>query len=159
MAVGRPSSYTAEIGETIFEQMVEGRSLRAICRDEEMPDFSTVKRWLRKDDAFRAQYARAREDQADTYLDEIIEIADDDGQDRIERQREHKGTGTWVENSEYINRSRTRIDARKWFMSKMAPKKYGDKVEVEHGGKDGQPIAFTWLPIDDRAAESSDDER
>ena len=130
--VGRSSSYTDEIATTICERLASGESLRTIALDEAMPDERTIYRWLEKNEGFRQQYARAREMQAEAMLEEIIEIADDGRNDWMER-RGSEDAG-WVANGEHIQRSRLRVDARKWAMSKLAPKKYGDKVEVEHSG-------------------------
>nr|WP_175982565.1 terminase small subunit protein [Caballeronia zhejiangensis] len=94
-----------------------------------MPDQTTVYRWLREREDFRQQYARAREDQAEHYLDEIIAISDDSSRDTIH------GEDRDIPNSEWIARSRLRVDARKWAMSKLAPKKYGDKLDVTSGGE------------------------
>ena len=82
---------------------------------------------------FSTQYARAREAQAEHYIDEIIEISDDSmldtemGEDGIERT-----------NHEVVARARLRVDTRKWAMSKLAPKKYGDRIT--HGGDPDAPI-------------------
>lgn len=85
---------------------------------------------------FRQQYVRAREDQAELMLDEIIEIADDTSADTITKE-DGDGNSYEVANTEWINRSRVRIDARKWAMSKLAPKKYGDKLELGGTGAGG----------------------
>lgn len=110
---GRPSKYTKALGALICERMCDGESLRKICEDRDMPSRSMVFRWLERDEAFRDQYARAREAQADKYADELVDIADE---------------GT----NENANIIRLRMDARKWAASKMAPKKYGDKLTNEH---------------------------
>jgi hypothetical protein len=91
-------------------------------------------RWLAQHAEFRDQYAGAREAQADYYAEEILEIADDGSNDWMERN------GKVVEDHEAINRSRLRVDTRKWLIARMAPKKYGDRVVAEHVGKDGGPI-------------------
>lgn len=129
--MGRPSTYGPEIADLICVRLAEGQTLREICRDEAMPGLSTVFRWLGDHEAFRDQYARAREAQADAWADEIIEIADDGTNDWVERD------GREAVNGDHIQRSKLRVDARKWLMSKAAPKKYGDKVALEHAGKDG----------------------
>jgi len=85
-----------------------------------MPDKSTVFRWLAKHDAFRDQYARAQEDRAAAMAEDILEIADDEAIADVQR-------------------AKLRVDTRKWLMSKMSPKKYGDKVAVG-GDKDMDPI-------------------
>jgi DNA-binding phage protein len=131
--VGRPSSYSPELAETICDRIAEGESLRAICASEGMPGTTTVKRWLRNNEEFRAQYVRAREEQAEHYLDEIMEIADDGSNDYMTIV---KGDVTYnVENKEVTSRSKMRIDTRKWAMSKLAPKKYGDKLDITSGGE------------------------
>jgi hypothetical protein len=140
---GRPSSYTSETATFICEQLAEGKSLREICRTEEMPSKSSVMRWLASNTEFRDHYARARELQAEHYLDEIVEIADDGTNDWIIRQNEDGSVDERADH-EHISRSKLRVDARKWLMSKMAPKKYGDKIMQEHSGPDGGPI-----PIND----------
>lgn len=145
---GRPTDYTAEIADAICMRLAAGESLRGICRDDGMPDASTVFRWLASQAEiyapFREQYARAREVQADALVDEILEISDDGTNDWMERQSEaEKGAGVsngWVLNGEHVQRSRLRVDSRKWFASKVAPKRYGDKIQNEHTGADGGPV-------------------
>ncbi len=131
--MGRPSDYGPEITGTICDRLSAGETLRAICRDEDMPDQTTVFRWLRQHDEFRQQYAQARETQADTWADEIVEIADDGSNDWVARNHGEDDDG-WRVNGEHIQRSRVRIDTRKWLMAKSAPKKYGDKIEHDHRG-------------------------
>lgn len=142
--LGRPSDYTQETADIICSRIAAGESLRTICLDDEMPGQSTVFRWLESRLDFREQYARAREAQADFYADEIIKISDDGSNDWMERRSEaEKGAGVntgWVLNGEHVQRSRLRVDARKWYASKVAPKKYGDKLISEHSGPDGGPI-------------------
>lgn len=144
---GRPSKFTSDLGDTICERLAEGRSLRGICLDDDMPDARSVFRWLAgetKDkslEQFRQQYARAREIQADTLVDEILEISDDGTNDWMERQYGDDAPVGWQVNGEHIQRSRLRVDSRKWFASKVAPKKYGDKT-VLAGDKDN-PVAIT----------------
>jgi SpoVK/Ycf46/Vps4 family AAA+-type ATPase len=111
--MGRPSKFSQEIVEAVCERIANGESLRAICMDASMPAMSSVFKWLSEDEAFSDQYARAREAQADTHFDEIVHIADTE---------------------EDPQRARVRIDARKWTAGKQRPKKYGDKLNVEHEG-------------------------
>lgn len=133
--MGRSSEFTPEKGALICNRIADGESLRAICRDEGMPDKATVLRWLAANEHFRDQYARAREAQADHFADEILEISDDATNDYMMRKR-----GDDVEtvvDHEHISRSKLRVDARRWLMSKMAPKKYGDRQEVNLKVTDG----------------------
>jgi hypothetical protein len=140
VSTGRPSDYTAEITETICARLAAGESLRTICADEAMPAQSTVYLWLTKHSEFSEQYARAREVQAETLVDEILEISDDGRNDYMLRQGEGEETLAYRLNGEHVQRSRLRVDSRKWFASKVAPKKYGDKVLQEHSGPGGGPI-------------------
>jgi hypothetical protein len=145
--MGRPSRYSAKLVELICGRLASGESLRSICRDEELPHMATVMNWLGKESTFREQYALAREVQAEYLVDEIVEIADDGVNDYMEkRDAEGKIIG-WRENGEFIQRSRLRVDARKWAASKLAPKKYGDKIQNEHAGPDGGPIPI--MEVDD----------
>jgi hypothetical protein len=139
--IGRPSSFSQTIADAICERLADGESLRAICDDKGMPDKATVFRWLadQKHEAFREQYARARESQADTLADEILTIADDARNDWMERNG--GDSAGWSENGEAIRRSQLRIDARKWLAGKLRPKKYGEKLNHEHTGADGGPTS------------------
>jgi hypothetical protein len=135
--IGRPSDYSAEMADTICERIADGESLRAICRDDKMPSTAAVCRWLAQHQSFREQYAHARETQADALFDEMLDIADDGSNDWMERNGKNGERG-WVENGEALQRSRLRVDARKWMASKLQPKKYGDKIT--HGGDPTSPV-------------------
>lgn len=139
--IGRPSKYSQDLGTKICTRLAQGESLRQICMDENMPDKSTVLRWLFDEDKkeFCDQYARAREIQAENWADEILEIADDSTNDWVDRESKDGGTYQAVD-QEVIGRSRLRVDSRKWLMSKLLPKKYGDKQQHEHAGPGGTPI-------------------
>ncbi|MCM5682504.1 terminase small subunit protein [Schlegelella sp. S2-27] len=129
------SKYTEEMAALICEEIASGKSLREICKQDGMPDKVTVLRWLDAHESFRTQYARAREAQAETIFEEILEIADDARNDWMEQHADDAQTAGWKFNGENVQRSRLRVDARKWFLGKVAPKKYGDKLDVEHSGK------------------------
>lgn len=133
--MARPSSFTQEVADEICERIADGESLRTICRYENMPARATVFKWLADIKSFSDQYARAREAQADLMAEEILEIADDGLNDTYVDDNGNKRT-----DQEVIGRSRLRVDARKWLASKMAPKKYGDRVQQEVSGPDGGPI-------------------
>lgn len=145
MPNGRPSSFKQSVADKICERIALGESLRSICEDESTPSRVTVLRWLRSDaewgEAFRAQYARAREDQADSLFDEINEIADDGANDWMEKLNKDGELIGWTVNGEAVQRSRLRIDARRWQAAKLRPKKYGEKLDVTSGG-DKIPSGF-----------------
>ena len=92
-------------------------------------------------DDFRDQYARAREEQADKIFREIIEIADDASGDYVTTS-----DGKRIVDHENIQRSRLRVDARKWAAARLAPRKYGDRVEHDHkGGLNFQPAVLVQI--------------
>src|SRR3954453_4952914 len=111
--------YMPALGDTICKRISEGESLRAICRDPGMPSEGTVRGWAREDrDGFGSRYRLARELQLDFWADEIVDIADQERLDPRDRQ--------------------VRIDTRKWIMSKLGPRKYGDRLLV--AGEAENPI-------------------
>lgn len=136
---GRLTIFTQELADLICERLAEGQSLRTVCRADDMPAMSSVFRWLRLDEKFSEQYARAKENAADAVFEEMMDIADDGTNDWMERlDKDQKPIG-WMLNGEHVQRSKLRIDTRKWQLSKMKPKKYGDSIAVT--GKDGAPLA------------------
>ena len=111
-------------------------TLREVCRQDGMPPESTVREWVAADrEGFAAQYARAREIGYQTMADELLEISDDGSNDFMLRKRGDDEIETV--NQEAINRSRLRVDTRKWLLSKALPKVYGDRLVSEVTGKDG----------------------
>lgn len=98
-----------------------------------MPSIATVFSWMRKHDEFLKQYARAKQESADAMAEDVLDIADDGENDWMERARPDGSTFVAL-NSEAIQRSRLRVDTRKWLMAKMKPKKYGDAIDVTSAG-------------------------
>jgi hypothetical protein len=129
MKTGRPSKYSDKLIAEICDRIADGESLRKICGEDRMPDKATVFRWLKESSAFREQYSRAREYQADALIDEILGIADDSRNDFYT-----DGDGKRHVNYENIARSKLRIAARQWVAERLAPKKYGAKLDVAHSG-------------------------
>lgn len=136
MTSGRHSEFTEAIAKLICDRLVEGESLRQICRDEDMPSAGTVFKWLTQFPTFAEQYAKAREAQADALYDELFDIADDGTNDWIEIETKKRGVEI-VLNKEAIMRSRLRADVRKWALARMAPKKYGERIAQEITNPDG----------------------
>jgi hypothetical protein len=128
---GRPAKFTQALADAVCERLANGKSLRAICRDEAMPSLTTVMMWARTDEKFTQQYTRAREQQADVLADEIVDIADEDPQTILTRSEDGESDARELRiDGAAVQFQRLRIDARKWFASKVAPKKYGDKLEL-----------------------------
>lgn len=152
---GRPSTFTEKVARTICERIADGESLRSICRDDAMPDKSTVFRWLDEKPEFRDQYARAREEQADTLADEIVTIADEEC--TMVRAAKHPTAAKDDEaelevvfDSTAVARNKLRVDARKWVAAKLKPRVYGNAVTVK--GDPHNPLQVR------RAQDLSDDE-
>lgn len=108
-----PTAYDQATADEICDRIARGRGLISICNDPGMPTYSTVRKWLKEHDFFARDYARARVDQADTYADEIVAIADTEPDP---------------------NRARVRVEARKWTASKLRPQVYGDRVDISVQG-------------------------
>lgn len=133
----RPSDYTVEIAAEVCTKLAEGRSLRDVCSDEDLPAESTIRLWALEDrNGFSAQYARAREIGYHSMADELLEISDDGRNDWMVRRGEDDAG--WQANGEHIQRSRLRVDTRKWMLSKVLPKVYGDKLALTDS--DGGPL-------------------
>lgn len=139
--MARPSEYSEATAAAICERIANGESLRAICREDGMPDKTTVLRWLGANAAFRTQYTGAREAQADHMAEEILQIADDGLNDSYVDDEGNVRT-----DHDVIARSKLRVDARKWLASKMAPKKYGDKIAIG-GADDLPPVKVTRIEL------------
>ena len=116
-----------EIFEKIFLSIENGNSLRKALIDIDLPA-KTFYEWLELDEEKSKQYARACEARAEALLDEMIDIVDDKSKDV--KEQEINGEIIQTVNNEAIQRSRLRYDARKWLISKLNPKKYGDKIDV-----------------------------
>lgn len=138
---GRPSSYTPEIAATICERLAAGESLRAICRDAGMPHERTVRRWVLDDvEGFSPQYARAREMGLDAMADEVLEISDTPVEGV---RREESDDGYKEVREDMLGHRKLQVDTRKWLLSKLAPKKYGERTAMELTGADGGPVQIT----------------
>lgn len=137
--MARPSKFSLKIADTICFRIAGGESLRTICLDRAMPSRRTVLNWLsdgsRED--FCAKYARAREAQADFYAEEIIEIADTP---EIGVKTVTKESGTETTEGDMIEHRRLRVAARQWYAERVAPKRWGTKVQNELSGPDGGPL-------------------
>jgi hypothetical protein len=118
---GRPTIFTQEIADEICERLAHGETLRKMVLDEHMPPAGTIYRWLDSNESFRDQYAQARVRQADYYAEMIID----------ESFGAHDASI-----------GRLRMDALKWASSKIAPKKYGDKIELESNSNQNLTLSF-----------------
>lgn len=125
---GRPSVYSPELAEEICARLASGEGLRKICESEDMPNASTVHLWVLQDrEGFSKQYAQARAIQAEVMFDEILEISDESRKDIL---------GDDKSDNARVQAHKLRVDTRKWYMSKVMPKKYGDKIDHTTNGKE-----------------------
>lgn len=147
--VGRPTVYTQELAEEICEEIsCTDDSLEELCqRNPHWPDRRTIYRWRRKHPEFCHLYAQAKIDQIEVLVDKADDIAKDKRYDS-----ELSDDGNERPNHEWINRSRLRVDLIKWKAAKLMPKLYGDKIQAEHSGKDGKPIQFESVTLQQAVA-------
>jgi len=117
---GRPSLFTQAIADEICERLANGESLLRICDDDHMPAESTVRLWVVDDrEGFSAQYTRSRD------------IGLDMRADRMEQK---------LMSEPDTQRARLLFDHDRWYLSKLAPKRYGDKVALTGGSDTDAPI-------------------
>jgi hypothetical protein len=107
-----------------------------VCQADDMPGFSTVMEWLNKSPQFADQYARAKRQGVEAMAEDILDIADDSRNDWMDKN------GFMVVDNEAVQRSKLRVDTRKWIMSKLLPKKYGETLDMTSGG---EPISVKVL--------------
>lgn len=132
---GGQTVYRADIADAVLRMMACGMTLNQSCKELKLSP-STVRLWALDDrDGFAAKYARARDLMLDYWADDLIDICDDGTNDWMERRDADGNVVGWQVNGENIQRSRLRVDTRKWTLSKLRPDRYGDKVSVDHSGK------------------------
>lgn len=126
-----PLLYSPQLAQQVLDLLAEGKSLRAISEMPGMPSRPTVYMWIDQDtDGFADRYARARDTGLDAVADEVLAIAD----------APVPSTESGATDSGAVADKRVRFDARRWYLSKLAPKRYGDKVTTELTGADGGPV-------------------
>jgi hypothetical protein len=126
--------FTQKMSDYICEQLAEGRSLISICKDDNVPSRGTINKWIRENEEFCANIARAREEQADYYLDKQIEF-------------------TELATGDDFQLRRFQADNLKWVASKLRPKKYGDKLEVKNEHSGSVTVEATLSPLSEIISE------
>jgi len=132
MTRGRPSSYTEETAREICARIESGMSLNQITKMDDMPESPTVYSWFAKFPDFLRNYETAMANRAHAIFEEMLDIADNPTGD--------------------TKRDRLRIDTRKWALSRMNPKKYGDKSAIELTGPGGGPLQSITSEMDPQEA-------
>jgi hypothetical protein len=120
-------AYSQEEIENVFEsiliQIKDGKSVRSILKQKGMPHRSTFDKWLDEDEKKIDQYARALEDRAELKFESI------EADYMEEPQRDPKSGNI---DSAWVSLQRLKIDAKKWELSKLMPKKYGDRLDIDN---------------------------
>ncbi len=127
----RPTKRTPQVIDRLLGGLADGKTLRALCREEGMPNWRTVYDWIETDAELAAQVARARELGFDAIAEDVFDIAD--------------GTKAI---SEHVQLSKMRIDTRLKLLACWNPKKYGSKATVDVGNKEGETLKVESQPID-----------
>lgn len=113
---GRPTILTDRLVDELCQRLSQGVSMRSVCRDDDMPCMATIWRWLRENDNFAKRYTAAKQESADAMIEDILAISDQD------------------DDEESTNRSRLRVDTRKWIAAKLRPEKYSEKLDLTPSG-------------------------
>lgn len=142
--VGRPSEYNQDSADAMCSLLAFGWSLRRVIEEGEQfykkemgadvhfPATATVFKWMRDNEEFLKQYTRAKQESADAMAEEVLDISDDGKNDWMEKRS--GDNVSWIVNGEAVQRSKLRVETRKWLMAKMKPKRYGDKLDLTSGG-------------------------
>lgn len=147
--MARQSDFTEDIGNEICAQIIEGKSLRKICRSSKMPHAATVCRWLADDryKMFREQYAQACKERSEYHHEELIDLGDN-ALSMVKKATDSR------EASAMVQALRLKADNIKWSLARMNPKKYGDKLDVTSDGEK-LPAPISQLPMKDAQSHAS----
>lgn len=126
---GRPSTYSAELAKEICDTISSSsKGTKTLCKENpHWPSQATLFAWLKNNEDFSEQYARAKQAQIELLIDEILEISDDASNDCVVNEQ-----GTPVFSNAVVTRAKLQIDTRKWLACKLLPKVYGNKLESTH---------------------------
>jgi len=131
--MAKPYNHTEEekiiIVTEICDRVIEEKISFNKAVKESKISYVTFFQWLSKSDQLKELYNYATLIRSDILFDEMIDIADDGINDFVKKQIS-EGVEVEILNSEHIQRSRLRIDARKWILAKMQPKKYGERLDL-----------------------------
>lgn len=139
-----------EILEDIMIWIADGKSLATICKEKGYPNRKTFFEWVAKDNSIAAQYQTALAMRAELFAEQLISISDNDSFDFNDEGKL---------NPENIARSKLKVDTRKWIVSRLLPKKYGDKLDLTHGSNPENPLTVliqqvsgsSFTPVEDES--------
>ncbi|WP_238400326.1 hypothetical protein [Legionella bononiensis] len=147
LSVGRPTRYTDKLAKEICDKIASSsKGTKKLCLEHpHWPCQDTLFTWLRTYPEFSEQYAQAKICQIELLIDEILEISDDTTQDQYVNE-----LGTLVPNPPAINRARLKIETRKWLASKLVPKVYGNKIDIESDGSISEELRLSIADLEAR---------
>jgi hypothetical protein len=142
---GRPTKFNRELAQEILDGIASGATLRQVARKANLNQ-ETIMSWVRGGATgengliwFSEHWAKAMEVRAEIKAFEIEDIADDGSNDWYLKESKNGEDGGWPAfDQEHYQRSKLRVETRKWILSKLMPKKYGDKLQ--HTGEEGGAI-------------------
>jgi len=138
MPAGRPTDYSPELAARICAEIANGKSMRTICKSDDMPCMATVFKWLGIHPEFVEQYTQAKQEQAEAMIEDMLDIADNEASNPLivdGLPLKIDGEIVKITDGPSVNHARLRVDTRKWIASKLKPKKYGERITQEHEGK------------------------
>ena len=141
----RPKKFTAEIQAELLERLAMGETVSQICAEEKFPVHSYVFEKAAQDPEFGDKYVRAREIGYLKMAEEILEIADDGRNDWMTKKVGQ--TEITVVDREAVERSKLRLDTRKWLLSKALPKVFGDKLDLSAIHEAGDSFKALWAAL------------
>ena len=137
--MGNPTTYTEALAEEIIAWVSEGKPLRAYCRQDDKPGKSTIADWRKAHPEFDEAYKAARDEGFDALAEDCLSIADDAGDDfRL-------GEKSVLADTDHIQRSKLRVWTRLQLLAKWDPRRYGDKLDLTHGGKVETNLTVTFV--------------
>jgi terminase small subunit-like protein len=122
--MGRPTIYNEALAEEICTGIASSNlGLRALCDlNPHWPDRASIFIWMRKYPVFFDQYTKAKEQQAEVQVDYMLELANE--------PHKYIDPETGIQRTD-VPLLRVKMDAVKWQASKLAQKRFGDKVEPQ----------------------------
>lgn len=142
-AGGRPAKYTKELADRVCFELSQGKSLRTVCKNDWCPEGVTIFKWMREMPEFLSQYEKAKQESADALAEEIMDIADTPMEgDEVTINADGSKV---IKKGDMLGHRRLQIDSRKWIMSKMKPKKYGEKLDMTTGGEKLESVLVKFI--------------
>lgn len=130
MAAGRPTLYREELAENFCSRIASGRAIRDVCTDSDMPSRTTIALWCKNDKEFSNRYNEAKKERGEKIFEEVLNIVDNVEPD-----------------SAAVAKARLQMDARKWFLSKMLPSEYGEKINPVEVDEDSGEITINVVRV------------